>query len=214
MAIGDVNGHGVSAGLLMSMAKSCLFVQGKVDPSVLAMMEALNGMIFGGTKERLFMTFIYSIFHLQNQTVTLSSAGHHLPYLYRAATGEMEPIQVKPTYPLGVREKVKFNEVTVQLAPHDILVYYTDGIIEAHNPDGEEFGFERLEELIIANRNLGSAGIQDVLIAAYEDWIAGQEPEDDMSMVVVKARPVEAPGPAEPVKKQKLKTGFLTLINR
>lgn len=214
MAIGDVNGHGVSAGLLMSMAKSCLFVQGKVDPSVLAMMEALNGMIYGGTKERLFMTFIYSIFHLQNQTVTLSSAGHHLPYLYRAATGEMEAIQVKPTYPLGVREKVKFNEITVQLAPHDILVYYTDGIIEAHNPEGEEFGFERLEELIIANRELGSAGIQDALIAAYEDWVAGQEPEDDMSLVVVKARPVEAPGPAEPAKKQKLKTGFLTLINR
>jgi serine phosphatase RsbU (regulator of sigma subunit)/serine/threonine protein kinase len=214
MAIGDVNGHGVSAGLLMSMAKSCLFVQGKIDPGVLAMMEALNGMIYGGTKERLFMTFIYSIFQLQNNTVTLSSAGHHLPYFYRAATGEMEPIQVKPTYPLGVREKVKFNEVTVQLAPHDILVYYTDGIVEAHTPDGEEFGFERLEQLIIANREKGSAGIQEALLQAYRDWVGDQEAEDDMSLVVVKARPVEPPAPEAPAKKQKLKTGFLTLINR
>ncbi|PIQ29109.1 hypothetical protein COW36_18050 [bacterium (Candidatus Blackallbacteria) CG17_big_fil_post_rev_8_21_14_2_50_48_46] len=214
LAIGDVNGHGVSAGLLMSMAKSCLFVQGKIDPGVLAMMEALNGMIFGGTKERLFMTFIYSIFHLQNQTVTLSSAGHHLPYLYRAATGEMEPIQVKPTYPLGVRDKVRFNEVTVQLAPHDILVYYTDGIIEAHTPEGEEFGFERLEQIIIEHRQQGAAEIKEALLKAYHDWVAGQEPEDDMTLVVVKSRPVEPDVFEEPVKKQKLKTGFLTLINR
>src|SRR5690606_29253260 len=82
LAIGDVNGHGVSASLLMSMAKSCLFVQGKIDPAVIPMMTALNSMIFGGIKERLFMTFVYSIFDLRQHTVTLSSAGHHLPYHY------------------------------------------------------------------------------------------------------------------------------------
>lgn len=214
LAIGDVNGHGVSAGLLMSMAKSCLFVQGKIDPSVLAMMEALNAMIYGGTKERLFMTFIYSIFHLQNQTVTLSSAGHHLPYLYRAANAALEPIQVKPTYPLGVREKVRFNEVTVQLAPHDVLVYYTDGIIEAHNPAGEEFGFERLEQLLIRHHDKGAAEIKSMILQAYHDWVAGQEPEDDMTLVVVKTRPASPATPEEAARKQKLKTGFLTLINR
>lgn len=213
LAIGDVNGHGISAGLLMSMAKSCLFVQGKIDPSVLAMMEALNAMIYGGTKERLFMTFIYSIFHLQHQTVTLSSAGHHLPYLYRAATASLEPIQIKPTYPLGVREKVRFNEVTLQLAADDILLYYTDGIIEAHNPAGEEFGFERLEHLLIAHHDKRSAEIKDKILHAYHDWVAGQEPEDDVTLVVVKARPVAPDALQEPAK-QKLKTGFLTLINR
>ncbi|HEY9843594.1 MAG TPA: SpoIIE family protein phosphatase, partial [Candidatus Obscuribacterales bacterium] len=157
LAIGDVNGHGVSAGLLMSMAKSCLFVQGKIDPSVLAVMSALNSMIFGGTKERLFMTFVYSIFDLVNQTVTLSSAGHHLPYHYSARQKALKPVQVKPTYPLGVREKVRFNEVTLELNPDDILVYYTDGINEAHSPEGEEFGFERIEQLILKHHARGAA---------------------------------------------------------
>ena len=215
LAIGDVNGHGVSAGLLMSMAKSCLFVQGKIDPSVLAVMSALNSMIFGGTKERLFMTFVYSIFHLENQTVTLSSAGHHLPYHYSAADKALKPVQVKPTYPLGVREKARFNEVTVQLAPDDVLVYYTDGINEAHAPDGEEFGFERLEQLIIKHHARSAADIQQAILQAYTDWVGGAEPEDDVTLVVVKAREVFKAGEVEPVKAgQKLKTGFLTLINR
>lgn len=213
LAIGDVNGHGVSAGLLMSMAKSCLFVQGKIDPSVLAVMSALNAMIFGGTKERLFMTFVYSIFQLENQTVTLSSAGHHLPYHYCAADKALKPVQVKPTYPLGVREKARFNEVTIQLAPDDVLVYYTDGINEAHSPEGEEFGFERLEQLILKHHHRSAADIQQAILQAYTDWVGGAEPEDDVTLVVVKAREVRAQG--ETVQTgQKLKTGFLTLINR
>lgn len=210
LAIGDVNGHGISAGLLMSMAKSCLFVQGKVDPSVLAMMTALNGMIFGGTKERLFMTFIYSIFNLQENTVTLSSAGHHLPYHFSAKEGKLVPVQVRPTYPLGVREKARFNEVTVPLQAQDVLVYYTDGIIEAHTPEGEEFGFERLEDLIVKNSHLDASSLQQLILKAYEDWVRGQDPEDDMTLVVVKAR--SSKPEKEPEKK--LKTGFLTLINR
>lgn len=211
LAIGDVNGHGVSAGLLMSMAKSCLFVQGKIDPSVLAVMSALNAMIYGGTKERLFMTFVYSIFNLLDNTVTLSSAGHHLPYHYSAPDKAMKPVQVKPTYPLGVREKAKFNEVTIQLAPEDVLVYYTDGINESHSPEGEEFGFERLEQLVLKHAHRSASEIQQVILQAYTDWVGGAEPEDDMTLVVVKARKVLA-GPEQVA--SKLKTGYLTLINR
>ncbi|PKL76561.1 MAG: hypothetical protein CVV27_09655, partial [Candidatus Melainabacteria bacterium HGW-Melainabacteria-1] len=211
LAIGDVNGHGISAGLLMSMAKSCLFVQGKIDPSVGAVMSALNGMIFGGTKERLFMTFIYSIFDLQNQTMTLSSAGHHLPYHYSARDGALKPVQVKPTYPLGVRDKARFTEVTIELHPDDVLVYYTDGIIEAHSPEGEEFGFERMEDLIVRNCQHSAAEIQQALLQAYTEFVGGAEPEDDMTLVVVKAREVKKESVPE---RQKLKTGFLTLINR
>ncbi len=210
LAIGDVNGHGISASLLMAMAKSCLFVQGKIDPSVLTMMNALNGMIFGGTKERLFMTFVYSIFDLHNQTVRLSSAGHHLPYHYQASTKALQPVQLRPAYPLGVREQVKFNEVTVQLAPHDILVFYTDGIIEAHTPSGEEYGFERMEQLILDHSHQSAAEIKAVLLKSYEDWIQGQPAEDDLTLVVVKSRPVIIEEDPE----KKLKTGFLTLINR
>lgn len=210
LAIGDVNGHGISASLLMSMAKSCLFVQGKIDPSVLAVMTALNGMIFGGTKERLFMTFVYSIFDLAQHTVTLSSAGHHLPYHYRAQSQRLEPVQVKPTYPLGVREKSRFNEVTLELSPGDVLVYYTDGIIEAHTPEGEEFGFERLEALILEHHHRSAREIQEKLIQAYQHWIQGEDPEDDMTLVVVKARHEKTVEAAPP----RLKTGFLTRINR
>lgn len=200
----------------MAMAKSCLFVQGKIDPSVLAVMTALNSMIFGGTKERLFMTFIYSIFDLENNRVTLSSAGHHLPYHYQASQQALNPVEVRPTYPLGVREKGRFNEVSIDLHTDDILVYYTDGIVEAHTPEGEEFGFERLEALIVEHAHLSATELKDALLQAYDDWVQGQAPEDDMTLVVVKVRPQEADKPEDelPQQKKKLQTGYLTLINR
>jgi len=214
LAIGDVNGHGVSAGLLMAMAKSCLFVQGKIDPSVLAVMTALNSMIFGGVKERLFMTFVYSIFDLEKNQVTLSSAGHHLPYHYKAKLKELSPVEVRPTYPLGVREKIRLNEVTLDLFPDDILVYYTDGIIESHNSEGEEFGFERLEELIITHSDQSAEGLKTTLLSHYQNWICEEPPEDDMTLLVVKVKQDPGKAAAPEKAKKKLNTGFLTLINR
>jgi serine phosphatase RsbU (regulator of sigma subunit)/serine/threonine protein kinase/tetratricopeptide (TPR) repeat protein len=216
LALGDVNGHGVSASLLMAMAKSCLFVQGKIDPNVLPVMQALNSMIFGGTKERLFMTFVYSIFHLESQTVTLSSAGHHLPYHFSAAEQTLKPIQTKPTYPLGVRENARFTEVTFALGVGDILVYYTDGITEAPGPEAEEFGFERLEQLIITHHHLSAQALQEVILEAYHGWVGPQqEAHDDVTLVVVKVKSPPTNPDAPPTKeRQKLKTGFLTLLNR
>lgn len=217
LAVGDVNGHGVSASLLMAMAKSCLFVQGRHDPNVIPVMEALNSMIFGGTKERLFMTFIYSIFDLDNLTVTLSSAGHHLPYYFSKEKGELVPIDLKPVYPLGVREKVKFKEITLELKPGDILVYYTDGIIEAPSPQGEEFSFERFEEIIVKNHYLSVQELKNLILNKYEEWVQGGKQHDDITLVIVKVKEELTLDQAMELgkeKKKKLMTGFLPLIGR
>ena len=219
LAVGDVNGHGITASLLMAMAKSCLFVQGRLDPNVIPVMNALNEMVYGGLKKRLFMTFIYSIFNIDDNTVTLSSAGHHLPYLYRKETKKLEAINAKPLYPLGVRETVKYKETTFSVNPGDILVYYTDGIIESKNIHEEEFGFDKFEQLIVDNAHLSSSDLNKLLVNKYKEWIKGRELAediDDMTIVVVR---VKDPNQPEPVKMEqenqaKLKTGFLTLIGR
>ena len=218
LAVGDVNGHGITASLIMAMTKSCLFVQGQIDPNVLPVMTALNKMVFGGIKERLFMTFIYSIFNIFESTVTLSSAGHHLPYHYKKNLGKLQPINLRAIYPLGVRENVKFTETTVSLDPEDLLVYYTDGIIEAKNMDEEEYGFERLEDMIVKNSDMSAIELKELILNSYKSWIKGREMEedlDDVTVVVVKVKPsvFDVPKQAE-VKQTKLKTGFLTLVGR
>ena len=219
LAVGDVNGHGITASLLMAMAKSCLFVQGQIDPNVTPVMTALNSMVYSGTKTRLFMTFIYAIFDIFNNTVTFASAGHHLPYHYKKALNKLQPINLAPVYPLGVREKVKFKEITINLDPEDILVFYTDGIIEAKNMEEEEFGFERLEELIVANAHLSAKKLKELILDTYKTWIKGRELADDIddvTVVVVKVKSdviFEVPKQEE-IKQSKLKTGFLTLVGR
>lgn len=218
LAVGDVNGHGITASLLMAMAKSCLFVQGQIDPNVIPVMTALNSMVYSGTKTRLFMTFIYSIFDIFNTTVTFASAGHHLPYHYKKVLSKLQPINLAPVYPLGVREKVKFKELTINLDPEDILVYYTDGIIEAKNTEGEEFGFERLEELIVNNAYMPAKELKELIVETYKEWIKTRELEediDDVTIVVAKVKPVVTDVPKqENIKQSKLKTGFLTLVGR
>ncbi len=191
IAFGDVTGHGVSAGLLMAMAKSCMFVQCKVDPNVIPVMTALNSMILGGkTERRLRMGFLYSVFDLNDNTLTISSAGHPLPYYYKHENRDLEPIKVIPGYQLGVKESTKFRETKVQLAPKDILVYFTDGIVESRNIDGEEYGYDRFEEFIKINSFLSAKDLKEAIIDDYNIWIAGlEEADDDMTIVVVKMKP-------------------------
>ncbi|MBC7473591.1 MAG: SpoIIE family protein phosphatase, partial [Candidatus Sericytochromatia bacterium] len=199
IAFGDVTGHGVSAGLLMAMAKSCMFVQCKVDPNVIPVMTALNSMILGGkTERRLRMGFLYSVFDLNDNTLTISSAGHPLPYYYKHENRDLEPIKVIPGYQLGVKESTKFRETKVQLAPKDVLVYFTDGIVESRNIDGEEYGYDRFEEFIKINSFLSAKDLKEAIIDDYNSWIAGlEEADDDMTIVVVKMKPPESDKPSQ-----------------
>ncbi|RYY00680.1 GAF domain-containing protein, partial [bacterium] len=189
IAFGDVTGHGVSAGLLMAMAKSCMFVQCKVDPNVIPVMNALNSMILGGkTERRLRMGFLYTIFDLSDNTMTISSAGHPLPYYYKHEIRDLEPIKVIAGYQLGVKESTKFRETKVQLAPKDVLIYFTDGIVEARNLGGEEYGYDRFEEFLRINSYLSSKDLRDAIIDEYNNWVQGLEEADDDFKYVLKFR--------------------------
>jgi serine phosphatase RsbU (regulator of sigma subunit) len=190
IAFGDVTGHGVSAGLLMAMAKSCLFVQCQQDPEVIPVMTALNKMICGSkTEKRLRMGFVYSIFDLQNKMLNISAAGHPLPYHYRQKIGELEPIKLITGYQLGVKDSTKFRETTVELSVNDLLVYFTDGIVEARNIEQEEYGYERLEELIRNNSSLSATELRELILKEYYNWTGeNSEMEDDITVVVVRVK--------------------------
>lgn len=190
IAFGDVTGHGVSAGLLMAMAKSCMFVQCKVDYNVLPVMDVLNKMILGSkTDRKLRMGFLYSIFDLNENTMTISSAGHPLPYYYKAEIKDLEPIKIIPSYQLGVKESTKFRESKITLAKDDVLVFFTDGITEARTVDGEEYGYDRFEDFIKQHAHLSSKELRDKILDDYHEFTKGlAEADDDVTVVVVKVR--------------------------
>ncbi|MFN8670639.1 MAG: SpoIIE family protein phosphatase [Candidatus Sericytochromatia bacterium] len=190
LAFGDVTGHGVSAGLLMAMAKACMFVQCKIDYNVLPVMDVLNKMILGSkTDRKLRMGFLYSIFDLEQNTMTISSAGHPLPYFYKNEIKDLEPIKVIPAYQLGVKDTTKFRESKITLAKDDVLVYFTDGITEARSLDNEEYGYDRFEEFIKDNAHLSAKDLRDKILDEYHTFTKGlAEADDDVTVVVIKVK--------------------------
>ncbi|MNR86282.1 Phosphoserine phosphatase RsbU [compost metagenome] len=185
VAIGDVNGHGLGAALLMAMAKSAFHMQVGRDPDAATVITGLNEMVFSATAERRFMTFFYALIDLQERRIHYTNAGHHYPYQLQSRDGRL--ISLKPSaYPLGVRPNTQFPVREASIGPGDVLVFYTDGIIEAKNPQGDEFGFERLEELIWLHQRHTAAKIREAILASLRDFQAGQPQDDDVTLMVLK----------------------------
>lgn len=185
IAIGDVNGHGLGAALLMAMAKSAFHMQVGRDPDAATVITGLNEMVFSATAERRFMTFFYALLDLQERRLHYANAGHHYPYHLQARDGRLASL--KPSaYPLGVRPNTQFPVREAEVLPGDVLVFYTDGIIEAQSPQGEEFGFERLEELIWLHQRQSAEKIREAILASLREFQAGQPQDDDVTLMVLK----------------------------
>lgn len=194
MGIGDVTGHGIDAAMIVSMAKSCLYNQVSANPEVLPVMASLNRTINEisrrtDRRNRKLMSFVYSAFDAESMTCHLASAGHWFPYHYRAETGELTNYpDFKGTFPLGQRppEKFKCNENSFPVAPGDVLLYFTDGLHEAENTNGQPYDFERIEQMLNWYHQLSAHEIREYFQADWERHIEGRGMDDDMTLVVIK----------------------------
>jgi hypothetical protein len=184
IAFGDVSGHGLTSGIVMSMAKSALLVQVDYDSSPRAVLEVLNDIVIRTAPRRILMTFFFGMLDPISQTLRFASAGHLDPYVYRAATGRLEALS-SWGFPLGVRRREPFVEHMVSFQNGDRLVLYSDGLIEAIDDDGEPFGFDRFEQTILANGRLTAEEMKKALLAAVRKFTRNRPPEDDQTLVVV-----------------------------
>ena len=185
--IGDVSGHGISASTLVSMSKSLIYNQIKVSYEVEQVMAAMNDMVHDALAKRLLMTLCYTIFDLKNQTLRFSIAGHPFPYHYQAGSGELKELELS-AYPLGVTAKAKYAVAETEYASGDVLVFYSDGIVEGANPEGEQLGFQRFEEMILKNKHLNAEEISRNIIEEFSQFAQGQPQDDDITLVVIKAK--------------------------
>jgi serine phosphatase RsbU (regulator of sigma subunit) len=185
LVIGDVSGEGISAGLLMAMAKSCLLNQIRVSDKVPDVMFAMNNMVHEALRKRLLMTLCYSVLDISSRVLRFTSAGHHFPYLYSRKTRELSALE-SVAYPLGVRKNMVYKEKKVKLRRGDRLILYTDGIIEARNPEGEEFGFDRFEEVILSYAEVSAREIREGILNKLTDFTRGEPQLDDITLVVIR----------------------------
>ncbi|MFL6263840.1 MAG: PP2C family protein-serine/threonine phosphatase [Thermoanaerobaculia bacterium] len=185
VAVGDVAGHGVSSGLIMSMAKSALAVQVTFDPEVAAVFNTLNRTVYQTARKRLLATLCYALIDPRRLEMVYASAGHLYPYRI-SATGRVDSLE-STAYPLGVRGQLLVDPRTARLSPGDTLFLFSDGVVEARREESDDmFGFERLEESLARHAGRGPEGLRDGVLADVARFTGNAPREDDQTILVLR----------------------------
>jgi sigma-B regulation protein RsbU (phosphoserine phosphatase) len=149
----------------------------------------VNRQLYPDIKEDMFISMAYLILDREKASVTLCRGGHDAPLLYRSATGEMSLLK-PPGMALGIDSGDVFDRITadvsVPLEANDCLVLYTDGVTEALNGEGEEFGRERMICSVQASAQEGAAGVIARLTADVRNFAGGHPQNDDITLIVIR----------------------------
>ncbi len=179
--IGDVTDKGVPAALVMAATRSVLraSVQRIVDPG--EVLERVNEHLCPDMPEKMFVTCLYGVLDITTGRFLFANAGHDLPYV-KTAGGSVE-LRARGM-PLGLMSGMAYEEKEIVLAPGDSLLLHSDGVVEAHSPAGDMFGFPRLKEAV-ARYPGGSELIDRVLEDVRDHTGPDAEQEDDITMVTL-----------------------------
>ena len=193
LAIADVAGKGMPAALLMSTVQATLrsLTARNGTPAnyeLSAIVSKLNRLLFNTTNGEHYVTFFYATFDQKTQCLTYVNAGHNPP-LYLQADPNSEFRQLTSGgLVAGAFEHAAYEQETVQMKSNDLLFLYTDGLSEALNVEGEEFGANRIMETLKAISTLSADQIRDVIARRVKEWCAGMSLYDDLTFVVMKVK--------------------------
>ncbi|MBK7537974.1 MAG: SpoIIE family protein phosphatase [Myxococcales bacterium] len=184
LVIGDVTGHGVPSAMITAAAKAACDVARAVhndDVTVSRLLEIMNYAIFESAKRKFVMTCFASIIDTRRRTITYANAGHNFPYLLRG--NEFATMMIRGNRLGDVRES-QYEAKTIELSPGDVLIWYTDGIVECENRSGEEWGEKRFRAAVKRAASLDSAQMRDAIVADSRDFYSDVPRKDDITMVV------------------------------
>ncbi len=189
VVIADVSGKGVPASLIMAICRSALRAEARGSQSPAEVLRRVNRQLYPDIKEDMFISMAYLILHPQTASVILSRGGHDAPLFYHAASGEVEALK-PPGMALGIDSGDVFDRVTgdisVPLERDDCLLLYTDGITEALNAEGDEFGPERMIRSVRASAREGAEEMIARLIDDVRNFVDGHPQHDDITLIVVR----------------------------
>ncbi len=190
VVVGDVAGHGVTSGILLSGVRSCLHLLHGYEEGPGGILQKLDEVVRQTTDRRMFMTLQYVIFDRRSRAFTLSCAGH-IPMLhFRAATGEVTEVAVE-SLPLGTPLRGRYGVERLRFDHGDVFVFITDGITELEDSRGRIYDTSRLARDLAktAAAGLSAEVIRDALLDDLWDF-QGEEPQrDDLTLVVVRPLP-------------------------
>jgi phosphoserine phosphatase RsbU/P len=183
IVIGDVAGKGAPAALYGALSSGVIRTRAgrKYPPG--QMLELVNKTLFQRPIEGQYVAVTYAVYDPKNTTIALSNSGLPYPLLVRA--GQPSFIDVGGV-PLGLFPDSRYEETSLQLQTGDVLVFYSDGVVEMRNDSGEEFGLKRLAETVRSSCEKSPEEIVKSVSASLAEFIGRVRPQDDRTMIVIR----------------------------
>src|SRR5215208_4955596 len=181
LIVGDATGHGIPAALVMATTRGMLRAGAQNSDSPSKILERVNNILYPDIPPNMFVTCLAAILNSRTGRLQYANAGHDLPYL-RHAEGVSE---LRATgMPLGLMRGMSYEQKEIALKPGESILLYSDGLVEAHDPRREMFGFPRMQEFVEAHP--GGASLIYFLLAELERFTGEEwEQEDDIALLTL-----------------------------
>jgi sigma-B regulation protein RsbU (phosphoserine phosphatase) len=187
IVMADVSGKGVAASLIMANIQAALKVLVDSNLSHLDIIKKLNEVVYQNTGADKFVTFFIGFLDLNNNKLEYINAGHNPPIIINSGKDIMR--LEKGGLPLGIFvDEYDYDEGSYDIVPSDTIVFFTDGVTEAQNSRGKEFGEDRLIELLGKNLSMSSQVIINGIVEAVKDFSDSKNLYDDITVSVVKSK--------------------------
>jgi steroid delta-isomerase-like uncharacterized protein len=182
LVVGDATGKGMPAALVMATTRGMLRAVAQSLDSPGGLLQRVNNALYPDIPSEMFVTCFYAILDPKSGTLSYANAGHDLPYLHHS--GDCEELRARGM-PLGLMPGMSYEEKEIELDVGEGVFFYSDGLVEAHDPKGEMCGFPRLRALVAQHgeqRSLGDFLLEDLYSFGGEDW----EQEDDITLLTLR----------------------------
>jgi len=184
VVVGDATGKGMPAALVAEATSNMLraLAQGLGSSSAGEVLERVNETLLARIPPNMFVTCFYAILDTKSAGLSYANAGHDLPYLHR--NGDAEELRARGM-PLGLMPRMGYEEGEVSLGEGNCVLFYSDGLVEAHDPNGEMFGFPMLRALVAEHG--GERALGDFLLEELYSFVGGDwEQEDDITLLTLR----------------------------
>ena len=187
LVIADVSGKGTEAALFMPSIEVALRMDASAPRGTGEVLTTLNRVLLELASQTRYVTIFYARLDPSGRTLQYTNAGHPPPLILRASEDVMWLSEGGPI--VGMLPDIDFGMSSVRLQPGDIVVFYTDGVVEAQNPDGELYSAERLVSAVRANRSMAAQGLVSAIHRSVVAFASSEELQDDFTLMVMKVGP-------------------------
>jgi serine phosphatase RsbU (regulator of sigma subunit) len=185
VVIADVAGKGVPAALLMSATAAAVQLEARQKRNMLEVVNRLNSSLHSLSDSNRYVTLMLAVIDARTQSLRYVNCGHNPALLFQAKTHDVVPMS-SSCFPIGMFDSEACSITSANLSTGDTLVLYTDGVTEAENSQGEEFGIERLSTLIRRGHTLSADGLMNHILESVTDFSRDVGFDDDVTLLVVK----------------------------